>query len=215
MTPSDPIRYLAAADVDAALPDLETQVALAARALQALGEEAAEMPPKLGVHPRPGALLHAMPAWLRTRDLVGLKWVAAFPGNNARGIPAISGLVVLNDAETGLPMCVMDAARITAARTAAVTGVALELYLPGGARTVAILGAGVQARGHLPQLARALPGGELLVYDRHPERAEAVAAEAVAMGFASSRAEAAARADANPIATASAASASARSGWRS
>ncbi len=185
MTLSEPIRYLTAADVDATLPDLATQVALAARALRAIGEGAAETPPKIGVHPRPGALLHAMPAWLRSEDLVGLKWVSAFPANNARGVPAVNGLVVLNDAETGLPICVMDAARITAVRTAAVSGVALERYAPRDARTAAVLGAGVQARSHLPHLIRAIPGGELLVYDRHRERAESVAAEAMAGGASS------------------------------
>jgi hypothetical protein len=45
---------------------------------------------------------HNMPAWLREGDLVGLKWIAAFPRNKERGLAAINGLVVLNDADTGL-----------------------------------------------------------------------------------------------------------------
>ena len=45
-------------------------------------------------------------------------------------MPAINGLIVLNDAETGLPTWVMDAARITAVRTAAVSGVAMQLFRP-------------------------------------------------------------------------------------
>ena len=142
------------------------------------------MPSKIGVHPRPGALLHAMPAWLRDGDLVGLKWVSAFGGNSRRGIPAINGLIVLNDADTGLPTVVMDAARITAARTAAVSGVAMRLFLPPGAARAAIIGAGVQAWSHLPHLANALPGGTLVVYDRHPDRAHALTDAAVTAGFA-------------------------------
>lgn len=199
-TLADPIRYLSTADVEASLPPLDDQLALAARALMALGGEgdagdgdagdgpAAEMPPKIGVHPRPGALLHAMPAWLRNDDLVGLKWVSAFPANTARGIPAINGLIVLNDPETGLPMCIMEAGRITAVRTAAVSGAAIRLFLPQDATRAAMLGAGVQAHSHLPHVARALPGGELRIYDRHPERAGALATEAVRAGFASAMA---------------------------
>ena len=175
MTPAPELRYLAAANVDACLPPLGRQLELAVESLAALGRGDAEMPPKIGVHPRPGALLHAMPAWLRTADLVGMKWVSAFPGNTGRGLPAITGLIVLNDADSGLPICLMDGAPITAARTAAVTGVAVRQFAPPGTRRVAILGAGVQARSHVPVLAFLLPGVEIAVYDRHRDRAEAFA----------------------------------------
>jgi ornithine cyclodeaminase/alanine dehydrogenase-like protein (mu-crystallin family) len=156
---------------------VSSRVDLAAAALRALGRGTAEMPPKIGVHPRPGALVHAMPAWLREGDLVGLKWVAAFPDNKRLGLPAINGLVVLNDAETGLPTWIMEAGRITAVRTAAVSGVAIRLYTP-DARQVALLGAGVQARSHLEVMAELLPNASVELYDRHSERAEAVADEA-------------------------------------
>jgi ornithine cyclodeaminase/alanine dehydrogenase len=170
---SGPLRYLSADEVDRCLPALPAQLELARTALATLASGDAEMPPKIGVHPRPGALLHAMPAWLRSADLVGLKWVSAFPGNSGRGAPAIQGLIVLNDPETGTPLCVMDGARITAARTAAVTGVALRLYAPEGTRRVAILGAGVQARSHLPVLTEALGSVAMNVFDRHADRAAA------------------------------------------
>jgi len=173
-----PLRYLSAAAVDECLPPVEERIELAAEALGALGRGEAEMPPKLGVHPRPGALIHAMPAWLRTRDLVGLKWIAAFPDNRRHELPAINGLVVLNDAETGLPTWIIDAGRITAVRTAAVSGVALRLFAPSAARTVAILGGGVQAASHLEVVGALLPDARMLIYDRHPERAEGLATAA-------------------------------------
>jgi alanine dehydrogenase len=162
-------------EVDRCLPDVERRLDLAAAALRSLARGEAEMPPKIGVHPRPGALLHAMPAWLRTGDLVGLKWIAAFPANKHHGLPAINGLVVLNDAETGLPTWIMDAARITAVRTAAVSGVAIRLFAPRAVRHVALLGAGTQARSHLEVVAALLPDAEVTVMDRHPERAQALA----------------------------------------
>ncbi len=160
-----------------ALPSVEERVELASRALVALANDGAEMPSKIGVHPRPGALLHAMPAWLRDGDLVGLKWVAAFPDNRSHDLPAINGLVVLNDAETGLPTWIMDASRITAVRTAAVSGVALRLLQPAVVERVAILGAGIQARSHIEVVRALLPDAVLVLYDRHPERAEALAEE--------------------------------------
>lgn len=177
-----PLRYLPAAELARCLPDVQARIDLAARALSALGRGAAEMPPKIGVHPRPGALLHAMPAWLRDEDLVGLKWIAAFPDNRDLGLPAINGLVVLNDAQTGLPTWIMDAARITAVRTAAVSGVGIRLFRPAAVTRVAILGAGVQARSHVEVVSAMLPEAELVIYDRQPERAESIATDARAAG---------------------------------
>lgn len=169
------LRYLSSLEVEACLPVGDVRVELAAQAMQALAHGDAEMPPKIGVHPRPGALLHAMPAWLRRTDLVGMKWVAAFPGNRRHGLPAINGLIVINDAETGLPTWVLDAAAITAHRTAAVSGLALRLFAGAGAVDVAVLGAGVQARSHLELLADLLPEGTVHLFDRHPERTAALA----------------------------------------
>jgi alanine dehydrogenase len=175
---SPPLRYLSAAEVDSCLPPIDEQIDLAARALLALHQGRAEMPPKIGIHPRRGALIHAMPAWLREQDLAGLKWIAAYPDNRERGIPAIHGLVVLNDAASGMPTTIMEAARLTAVRTAAVSGVAIRLLAGAAVRRAAVLGAGVEARSHLPVLGALRPGVELAIYDRHPERAQGLAQSA-------------------------------------
>lgn len=177
-----PLRYLPAAELDSCLPSVDERLDLAAQALSALGRGVAEMPPKIGVHPREGALLHAMPAWLREGDVVGLKWIAAYPGNRAHGLASINGLVILNDAETGLPTWIMDAARITAVRTAAVSGVAIRLFELPSVERVAILGAGVQARSHVEVVRALLSGAEIRIFDRHLDRAEAVAELARAGG---------------------------------
>ena len=179
------LRYLSAADVAAAMPPLEERLRLAERTMVALADGSAELPPKIGVHPRPaGSFAHAMPAHLRgddaagTEDLLGIKWVAGFGANSARGLPAISALVTLNDPSTGQPVAILDGGAITASRTAAVTGVALRRFAApatGRATRVALIGAGVQARSHLPVLATLLPGLELAVHDRHHDRADALA----------------------------------------
>jgi ornithine cyclodeaminase/alanine dehydrogenase-like protein (mu-crystallin family) len=180
-----PLRYLTAAEVSAAMPPLDERLRLATRTMIALVADA-ELPPKIGVHPRPtGSFAHAMPAHLRggspdgTDDLLGIKWIAGFPANRARELPAIHGLVVLTDPLTGIPTAILDAGPITAERTAAISGVAIARFGPetvGRAPRVAILGAGVQARSHLPVLGKVLPNLELSVFDRHPDRATALAA---------------------------------------
>jgi ornithine cyclodeaminase/alanine dehydrogenase-like protein (mu-crystallin family) len=198
MTSADPsLRYLTATEVVAAMPPLDERLRLAERTMVALVHDA-DLPPKIGVHPRPsGSFAHAMPAHLRgtdasgAADLLGIKWIAGFPGNAARGLSALHGLVVLNDPSTGLPAAILDAGPITAERTAAVSGVAIERFRREAASApahVAILGAGVQARSHLPVVGRVLPGAEVVVYDRHPERAdELVALAAATAGIADAR----------------------------
>ncbi|MGZ8527455.1 MAG: hypothetical protein ACXWWR_01565, partial [Candidatus Limnocylindrales bacterium] len=182
-----PLRLLSAADVLAAMPPLEVRLRLAERTLVALADGSAELPPKIGVHPRsPSSFGHAMPAVWRgddpdgADDLLGLKWVVGHPANGARGLPTIHATVVLNDPATGLPLAILDGGPITAARTAAISGVAIRRFAPisgadGPARRVAILGAGVQGHSHLAVIGHLLPGATLAVFDRHPERAKALA----------------------------------------
>ncbi len=186
------LRYLSAADVVAALPPVAERIRLAERTLVALADGSAELPAKIGVHPRsPSSFGHAMPAYLRgadpdgADDLLGLKWVVGYPANGRRGLPTISATVILSDPATGLPRAILDGAPITAARTAAVSGVALARFAPerptgsAGLR-VAILGAGVQGHSHLPVVGHTLPGAAVVVFDRHPERAAALRALAAA-----------------------------------
>jgi ornithine cyclodeaminase/alanine dehydrogenase-like protein (mu-crystallin family) len=185
------ILYLGADDVLAAMPPIADRLALAERTMTALVADA-ELPPKIGVHPRPdGSFAHAMPAALRPAgidreagdDLLGIKWVAGFPANRGRGLPAIHALVVLSDPATGEPRAVLDGGPITALRTAAVSGVAIARFgptSPGSRRgdrppSVTIVGAGVQGRSHLDVVGHVLPGAAVTIVDRHPERAAALA----------------------------------------
>jgi alanine dehydrogenase len=158
------LRYLDRGTVRRLLPDVPGQVAALERAYVGMARGSVENPPKIGVHPRADAFLHAMPAHLGEEDVTVLKWVGAYPGNPARGLPYISGLLVLNDSDTGLPLAVMDAAELTAARTAAASAVSVQhLARPGWSR-VAVLGYGEQGRAHVPALRSVNPEAELTVY---------------------------------------------------
>jgi ornithine cyclodeaminase/alanine dehydrogenase-like protein (mu-crystallin family) len=126
-------------------------------------------------------------------DRLGMKWVSGFAaGNAARGLPAIHAVVILDDAMTGVPVAILDGGPITAERTAAVSGVAIAHFAPtvrGRPPRAALIGAGVQGHSHLPVLGHLLPGVELTVYDRHPERAAVLVDAARAVpGVGSARA---------------------------
>lgn len=189
-----PILYLGGDDVRAAMPAVEERIALAERTLVALATPGgSQLPPKIGIYPRPeAAFVHAMPAHLRdldstgasgeaSGDLVGMKWVAGYATNNDIGIPAIHGVVILNDPQTGVPTAILDGGPITAERTAAVSGVAVRRFAPAdavasGSASVALIGAGAQGRSHVPVLAHVLPGLRLRLFDPSSDRAEALAA---------------------------------------
>ena len=107
----------------------------------------------------------------------GLKVVCIFPGNPARGLDAHQGAVVLFDGETGEVRAIVNASAITAIRTAAVSAVATRALARGDAQTLAILGAGVQAKSHLEAM-RALHDWErIVVWSRTREHAEQLGVE--------------------------------------
>ena len=122
---------------------------------------AGEPAPRLGtVAPRIGRVTP------RSDEVAGLKWVSGYPPNKERGIPYISGLVVLNDCETGFPVAVMDCAWITAMRTGASVGIAARYLARNDSETAAIVGCGVQARTSLRALVEELPAlAEVRCYD--------------------------------------------------
>ena len=130
-----------------------------------------EMPPKPGIHPAADAFIHAMPAYIPALRSAGVKWVSGFPANPARGLPYISGLIVLNDVETGFPKAVMDCTWITAQRTGAATAVAARRLARPGSRTLGILGCGVQGRSNLEALAAVFRLEEVKAFDLDPAAA--------------------------------------------
>jgi alanine dehydrogenase len=131
------------------------------------------MPPKVYVPAYPAGDFRAMPALGAGHAL--LKWVTSFPGNPARGLPTVTGLVLLSDASDGRLRAVLDAAAVTALRTGAAAVLAAETLGREDAQTAAVIGAGVNGRAVVRTfLAR---GREVLVWDVDDSRARAVAEE--------------------------------------
>jgi ornithine cyclodeaminase/alanine dehydrogenase len=132
------------------------------QSLREHGEKQVENPPKLPVHPLPDAFINAMPAFLPRKKACGMKWVSGFPTNVPKGLPTITGLTILSDAENGLPLAVMDGTYVTALRTVAVTTVAAKHLCNKDAKVMAIVGTGVQGRYHTIALHHIIPSLSLV-----------------------------------------------------
>jgi len=115
--------YLSRSDVERVGMSMAEIIDAVEEAFLEKGRGKVEMPPKPGIHPRKDTFIHAMPAYIPSLEAAGIKWVSGYPENYKRGLPYITGLIILNDPETGVPMAVMDASWITAMRTGAATAV--------------------------------------------------------------------------------------------
>lgn len=143
------------------------------------------MPPKVYVPAYPAGDFRAMPALGSGHAL--LKWVTSFPGNPARGLPTVTGVVLLSSAEDGRLVAVFDAAVVTALRTGAAAVLAADVLGRPSAETAAVVGAGVNGRA-AARTFLAL-SRDVAIWDVDPARAEAAARELGAR-LASSREEA-------------------------
>jgi len=171
------ILYLSRADVEAVDVPMERIIAALETMFREKGEGRTEMPPKPGIHPRPDSFIHAMPAYIPSLHSAGLKWVSGFPENIEKGLAYISGLIILNDPETGFPLSVMDCTWITAKRTGAATAVTAKYLARPDSKVVGILGCGVQGRSNLEALKVLFPLRHVMAYDTRHEARELYAGE--------------------------------------
>ncbi len=158
--------YLSKADVERVGLSMTEVIDRVETAFREKGLGRVEMPPKPGIHPGGGDnFIHAMPAYIPGLGSAGVKWVSGYPGNTARGLPYINGLLILNDPETGVPVAVMDCVWITAVRTAAASAVAARRLARPESAVLGILGCGVQGRTHAEALSTLFPLERILAYD--------------------------------------------------
>ena len=169
-------------DVAAALPPQACAESMAAvLAARARGET---YMPLRSIMAAPGAagFMGLMPSWRGGQQdhgaVFALKAICVIPGNPGRGLDAHQGIVTLFDGETGVPTAILDASAVTAVRTAAVSAVATDVLARTQARTLAILGAGVQGRAHLQALAAVRDFTRVRVYAPTRAHAQALADDA-------------------------------------
>jgi ornithine cyclodeaminase/alanine dehydrogenase-like protein (mu-crystallin family) len=161
----------------AALLDLDTCIAAVEAAFREYGEGRAAAPAVLSV-PIEGGGFHVKAGVL---DLDGRRWFAAktnanLPDNPARhGLPTIQGVIVLADAERGVPLAMMDSMEITVLRTAAATAVAAKFLARPDAAVAALIGCGAQGVAQLRAVSRVRRLARAVVYDVRPAAAHALA----------------------------------------
>lgn len=142
------------------------------------GKGRTEMPPKPGIHPGGGDnFIHAMPAYIPALKVAGVKWVSGFPENYNLGLPYITGLLILNDPATGLPVAVMDCVWITAMRTGAATALSARYLARPESSVAGMLGCGVQGRTNVEALNVLFPIKKVMAYDVSSEAVDRYADE--------------------------------------
>ncbi len=160
------ILYLSQADVVSVGLKMADVIDLLEVAFKEKGHGRIEMPPKPGIHPGGGDnFIHAMPAYIPALGSAGIKWVSGFPDNAKKGLPYITGLLILNDPETGIPLAVMDCEWITAMRTAAASAVSAKRLARPESATLGVLGCGVQGFTNTEALNVNFPIKEVFAYD--------------------------------------------------
>lgn len=169
------ILYLSRADVERVGVTMREIIDAVENGFREHGEGRVEMPPKPGIHTMPDSFIHAMPAYIPALRAAGVKWVSGYPENQKRGLPYITGLLILNDTETGIPLAVMDCTWITAMRTGAATAVAAKYLARAESSSVGILGCGVQGTSNLQALAEQFSLRRVAVFDAVTAQAERLA----------------------------------------
>lgn len=169
-------RYLSQEDILSLNLTTKQIVDAVERILRSHGEGKVQMPPKPAIFPRKGrySFFHAMPAFVEDLDICGIKWLNRTTHNPAENdLPQFTGLQVVNDPETGVPLAVMDCRWITVARTTAVSVVTARCSSVKGPKSAAILGTGLQGRFHALMFASEFPSIErFYVYNRSKEGME-------------------------------------------
>jgi ornithine cyclodeaminase/alanine dehydrogenase-like protein (mu-crystallin family) len=157
-------QFAQAADCDELMSAIE-------RAFELEQSGAYSMPHRIHLEHQGNTLLY-MPCFLDA--VFGTKVLSLFPDNPSRGLPVISGLVLLNDAETGLPLAIIDGAAVTAYRTGAVSGLGIRYTAKKDSQAVGLIGAGAQGFYQVLFASKARELEKALIFDRDRVKAEAV-----------------------------------------
>ncbi|MFA6303719.1 MAG: ornithine cyclodeaminase family protein [Legionella sp.] len=118
------------------------------------------------------ALNLTMPAYLEQDDALGLKVVSVFPNNSAKKLPTINGLIILLDAQTGMPKALMEAGYLTTLRTGAVSGLASLYFSHENSSHLAIIGSGSQAMMQLEAVSAVRPINQISIWSRNKDNAK-------------------------------------------
>lgn len=170
------IRILSAEDVRRCLPMEQAIEAVKSAFIQlSAGEARVPLRSRIDLNANDRALF--MPVYLPRQKMTAVKTVTVFPHNGARGLPAIQAMLMVFDARDGRPLALLDGETLTAIRTGAASGLATDLLALPEAKTLALFGAGVQARSQFRAVRQVRPVERVLITDPNEARAHALVAE--------------------------------------
>lgn len=167
----DHVLYLSAMDLEKLGLDMSQIIAILEEAFRAKAANKVVMPPKIFFHRSGPRFYSSMVSSCPDLGYAGCKWQSGDPENPSRNLPYIQGLFILNEDSTGQMRAIMDAGWITGERTAAASGLVVKYQARKGAKTLGILGCGLQGRKHLEAIHTVRPDIEHCVcYDLYPDR---------------------------------------------
>ncbi|HEX9691258.1 MAG TPA: ornithine cyclodeaminase family protein [Gemmatimonadales bacterium] len=170
------ILTLSAEDLSAALP-MRAAIEAMRTAFAALSAGEVELPHRTRVETGVGAVLLVMPGAAPGPFGLGAKIVSVVEQNPERGLPLVSGAVLLLDRDTGQPAALLNAERLTEIRTGATSGLATDVLARRDARKLGILGAGRQARTQAEAVCAVREIKEVRVWSRTRQRADMFASD--------------------------------------
>lgn len=175
--------YLSRADVEhCAVTAKEMNAAMEAMfAAKAAGTAATK--PKLAFFQPGGRSFRAKAGVMESPPYAGIKWFGYFAGNAARGVPDFMPLMIVNETETGMPVCVMDGSWLSGLRTAAFSAVAAKRLARKESSSIGFVACGTQAHMNLATLTAEFPIKRIVCHSRRRETAQRFADEAHALGF--------------------------------
>ncbi len=150
--------YLSRSDVEQVALPMDAVISAVTAAFVEKAEGRADLPPKHWIAPSERRFFSAMSSALPALKAAACKWQSGSPDNHLAGQPYITGQLILNDMDSGMPLAIMDSTWITEQRTAAATAVATGALAQPDPVVLGVLGCGVQARSNLEALRLIFPG---------------------------------------------------------
>jgi ornithine cyclodeaminase len=175
------MRVILRGDVEAALP-MRACIDLMETVFRSIAGGRVVQPRRTVVRGTDGRALYVMPALVESEHALSTKLVTITPSNAERGLPTHRGVLVQMEPETGAPVALIDAAGLTAVRTAAVSALATRILARRDARVLGMLGSGVQARSHIEAMMTVRPIAVVRAWSPNREHLSAFVEEQAARG---------------------------------
>lgn len=166
-------RYLNRTAVEEIALPMERIIEVVEAALVEKAHGRVQMPAKHWMEPRLTRWFGGMSSLIPSLGYAAMKWQSGSSENAGNGLPYLTGMLFLNDLDSGLVRAVMDSTWITQQRTAAESAVAVRYLARDDATTFSILGCGVQARSHIEAFIHVMPNlKEVIAFDIEPKAAQ-------------------------------------------